>query len=129
MPSHIRIIHSKDFVRATPQGEFDLEASRKLLLDIASTAAVLQDYEVIVDTRHAYSTMSANDLWSLASQLADHRKMFSRKTAILCPLERFDRARFFVFCAERKDLNFRAFTDYEAAMEWLLLDDQMPGKR
>jgi len=41
---------------------------------------------------------------------------------VLCPLEKFDRARFFAMCAENRGFNMRAFADYEQAMEWLMAD-------
>ena len=51
-----------------------------------------------------------------------YRKTFARRTAILCPIERFDHARFFALCAEHRGFNIQAFTSYEEAMEWLLSD-------
>ena len=47
-----------------------------------------------------------------------------RRTAVLCPAERFDHARFFSMCAERHGLDIRAFLDYEHAMEWLVASDR-----
>ena len=117
MPNNIRVIHARDFISATPRGEFDLASSKKLLEAVAATAAQ-QQHDVILDIRDARSNMTAADLWALASALAGDRKSFS-KMAILCPIERFDRAWFFVQCADNQHLNLRAFTDYEAAMKWL----------
>ena len=73
-------------------------------------------------TREAQGVMSATDLWFLADKLVHYRSTFSRKTAVLCPLEKFDRARFFAMCAENRGFNIRAFADYEQAMEWLMAD-------
>jgi hypothetical protein len=119
MPNSIRVIRAQDFVRATPQGQFDLESSRQLLRDLADAAQRLEAHDVIIDIRNARSSMTADELWSLASTMAGDRRTFARKTAILCPMERFDRAWFFVQCADNAHLNLRAFTDYEAAMDWL----------
>jgi hypothetical protein len=38
---------------------------------------------------------------------------------VLCPIERFDRARFFSLLAESKGFDVEAFTSYEEALEWL----------
>ena len=38
---------------------------------------------------------------------------------MLCPLDRFDRARFFALLAVSKGFDVEAFTSYEKAMEWL----------
>jgi hypothetical protein len=48
------------------------------------------------------------------------RNNFARRTAILCPLEKFDRSRFFALCAENRGFNIQVFTSYEEAMEWLI---------
>ena len=46
---------------------------------------------------------------------------FLRKTAVLCPRERFDNARFFsLLAASHGFRGVRAFLAYEDAMEWLL---------
>lgn len=120
MPCSIRIIHAHDFIKATPEGTLDLENSKKLLIEIASDSSTLGDYEILLDTRKAQSEMSASDLWSLAAELTSFRKALSRKTAVLCPLERFDHAAFFALCAQNRGFRVRAFTSFEEAMEWLI---------
>jgi len=122
MPAQIKVIRANDFIRAKPTGELDLEASERLLAGIAEAAAALDDFEILVDTREAQGTMSATDLWFLADKLVHYRSAFARKTAVLCPLEKFDRAKFFAMCAENQGFNIRAFTAYEEAMEWLIVD-------
>lgn len=122
MPHQVKVIHASDFIRARPEGEFDLEASERLLGEIAKAGAALEDFEILLDVRKAQGTMSATDLWSLAEHLMHYRSTFARKTAILCPLERFDRARFFALCAENRGFNLQAFTEYEIAMEWLMAE-------
>ena len=122
MPHQVKVIHASDFIRAKPEGEFDLEASERLLGDIAKAGETLEDFEILVDVRSAQGVMSATDLWSLAERLVRYRNTFARKTAILCPMEKFDRARFFALCAENRGFNIQAFTVYEEAMEWLLAD-------
>lgn len=86
MPTNIRIIHARDFIKATPEGNLDLEESKKLLIEIASASAPLLDYEIILDTRKAQSEMSVTDLWHLAAELSSLRNAFSRKTAVLVHL-------------------------------------------
>jgi hypothetical protein len=119
MAANIRIIHAHDFLKATPEGHLDLEESKKLLIEIASTAFLGGDYHIIVDTRRAQVEMSTTDLWYLAAGLSEHRKAFSGKTAILCPPERFDDAEFLALCAKNQGFNVRAFTSFEDAIEWL----------
>ena len=123
MPANIRIIHAHDFIKATPEGRLDLEESMKLLTEIASAAAPLVDYHIILDTRKAQSEMSVSDLWHLAAELSKNfHKAVSRipKTAVLCPRERFDHAEFFALCAQNRGYQVSAFTSFEDALEWLI---------
>jgi hypothetical protein len=120
VPVTVKVIHWGDFIRARPDGNADLEQAEKLLQDIAAAGAGMQDFDILVDTRHVKGRLGVADLWSLAEKLARFRQTFSRRTAVLCPLERFDHVRFFALCAENRGFNVRAFASYEEAMEWLL---------
>ena len=120
MPTDIRLILAKDFVRATSEGELDLETSKKALKEIASATAHLVDYEILLDTRKAHVQMSVTDLWYLAAELSNLRNAFRRKTAVLCPVERFDDAAFFALCSENRGFRIKAFTSFEDAMNWLI---------
>jgi hypothetical protein len=120
MATNVTIIHAQDFIRATPDGQIDLEKAKKGLIDIAAAAAPLGDHRILVDTRHAQVAMSITDLWYLASELSNASKTFSRKTAVLCPLEGFDKAGFFALCAQNRGFPVKAFASFEDAIEWLI---------
>ena len=120
MPTNIRVIHANDFIIATPEGRMDLEASKKLLLEIASTPTPAGEHEVLLDVRKAQSDLSIGELWFLAAELGKLRSSFSGRTAVLCPPERFDFAGFFALCAQNRGLRVRAFTSFEYAIEWLV---------
>lgn len=120
MPTNVKIIHALDFIKATPEGKLDLESSKKLLMEIASISAPDEDYEIIVDTRKAQVQLSVFDLWYLAKELGNQRQAFSRKTAVLCPIEGFDSEEFFALCAKNRGLSVMAFTSFEDAIEWLI---------
>ncbi len=119
MTAEVRIIRAQDFIKATPEGDLDLAKSRLLLLEIASAKAVLQDYAVLLDTRRAKSKLSAYELWYLASELQKVSDQFLRRTAIICPHERFEMAKFFALSAAKQGFEMRAFISFEEAMEWL----------
>jgi hypothetical protein len=120
MPTNIRIIHAHEFIKATPDGQLDLEKAKKLLMEIASASAPLVDYEIILDMRRAQSGLSVSDLWDLAAELSNLGKAFLRKTAVLCPVEQFDHASFFALCAKNRGFQISAFTSFEDAIEWLI---------
>jgi len=123
MPTDIRIIHAHDFIKATPEGHLDLEQSKRLLVEL--TSASLNDYDIIIDTRKAQSEMSILDLWDLAAELDNLRKDSSRKTAIVCPFERFDHAGFFARHAQNRGFRVREFTSFEDAINWLLRNKRL----
>jgi hypothetical protein len=101
MATNIRIIHARDFIRLTPEGQLDLEKSKKLLKEIVSASSSLVDYHIILDTRKAEVEISVSELWYLAAEISKFPKVFSRKTAILCPIEGFDQAKFLALCAKK----------------------------
>jgi hypothetical protein len=120
MPTNVKVIRARDFIRAKPNGEANLETAEQLLRDIAQAGSGLEEFEILVDTREVSGMLSATDLWTLAERLARYRNTFARRTAVLCPIERFDHARFFSLCADNHGFNIQAFTSYEDAMQWLL---------
>lgn len=120
MPTNVRIVQAGEFIRATPSGVLDLVASQQLLADIAAASKRLSDAHVLLDTRNAMTVLDTADLWTLAENAATHAAAPRVRTAVLCPAERFDHARFFAMCAERHSLNIRAFVDYEHAIDWLV---------
>jgi hypothetical protein len=120
VPTNVKVIHASDFIRARPEGPAYLEDAEQLLRDIAAAGAGLADFEVLVDTRRVTGSLSATDLWTLAEKLVRFRNDFARRTAVLCPLEKFDHSRFFALCAENRGFNICVFTSYEEAMEWLI---------
>ena len=122
MASNIRIIQARDFIIATPDGQLDFEKSKKVLMEVAAASAPLVDYGIILDTRTTQSEMPMPmvDLYNLALELSNFRKAFSNKTAVLCPLERFDDAGFFALCAQNRGFPVKAFTSFEDAVGWLI---------
>jgi hypothetical protein len=122
MTTDIRIIHAHDFIKATADGQLDLEKSKQLLVEVATASASLVDYEVLLDTRNTESVMSITDLWYLAAELSNLAKPFYGKTAVLCPVENFDYAGFFALCAANRGFRVKAFTSFEEAIEWLIAD-------
>ena len=127
MPTNVKIIQATEFIRASPEGTAYIEKAERLLKEIADASAGLEGFHVLVDTRRVTGSLTAVELWHLADRLAHYRRTFGNKTAIICPVERFDHSRFFALCAENKGFNVQAFTTYEDAMEWLLAGEEIPS--
>ena len=121
MSNHVRVIHPSDFLRAHPDGRADLESGKALLAKVAEAAAPLESFQVLIDIRDVVGRLTPDELHELAGSLIGFRGTFLRRTAILCPRERFDNARFFALLAASYGFTrLRAFLEYEDAMEWLL---------
>ena len=121
MPATVRVIHSTDFLRARTDGRVDLETGKSLLGELAHAASALERYDVLIDIRNAVGRLTPDELHELAGTLIHFRNTFLQKTAVLCPRERFDNARFFSMLAASYGFSrIRAFLSYEDAMEWLL---------
>ena len=124
MPTNLRIIRVRDFLKVTPQGVQDFNTLKQDVAEAASMPGAFIDYDVLLDTRGAEIHLSVVDVWELAANLAKtvHRgtaKSFTAKIPVLCPVEHFDRAKFFELCAINQGLNVRAFTSFEDLFEWL----------
>jgi hypothetical protein len=117
-----KIIQAKDFLKARPTGELDLEQSRKILGDIADMAGATGEYEILIDVREAHGNMDQGDVRELVEELGRHRKAFKNKIAVLARGdEQFDKAVFGEMCANMSTHSYQlhAFTEYELAIEWL----------
>lgn len=123
MPVDIRIISAPEFLKVTARGDIDLEESRRLLMEVASAADPLARHEMILDTRQMHSTMSIGDLYALAAELGSFRKTFSRRTAVLCQLDRTKQAEAFALFASNRGFGVKAFTSFEEAIGWLMSKD------
>jgi hypothetical protein len=121
MSTNIRVIHHLDFLRVRADGRADMDMAKSLLARVAATAASLEKYEVLIDIRDTVGQLTPDEVCELAASLDQFRGTFLRKTAVLCPRERFDNAKLFSLLAGSHGFrNIRAFLNYEDAMEWLL---------
>jgi hypothetical protein len=119
MSTRIRIIQANDFIKATSDGSLDLEESKRRLRAIAVRIDPLVDYDAMLDTRQAPSSLSVADLWYLAAELNNLRKTFSRKMAVLFSPEQFDRGGFFALGSQNSGLQVQTFTSFAGATKWL----------
>ena len=121
MSTNVCVIHHSDFLRVRADGRADMDRAIALLARVATTAESLDKYEVLIDIRDTVGRLTPDEACELAASLDQFRGTFLRKTAVLCPRERFDNAKFFSLLAGSHGFrHIRAFLNYEDAMEWLL---------
>ena len=115
----LELIEAKDIIRTTPEGAVDHERVKEILAKIASAQNVPPDHVIMIDARKTKAKLSTTDVWYLAAELHRQREAFNRKSALLVPAEDFDLASFFELCAQNRGFSVNAFTDFEAAINWL----------
>jgi hypothetical protein len=120
MKINYKIVLAKDFIRAKPTGELDLEQSKIMISQLVEMANLTPDYELLVDVREAYGSMDHKDLWELILELGKHRSAFRNKIAVLARDDgQFNKAVFLEQCANISAFKISAFDDFEQATNWL----------
>ncbi len=120
MKTTYKLISAKDFIKAHPTGEPDLEQSKKILVELASIAEPPADYEILLDVRDSYGHLSFFDMYELVAELGRQRSAFRNKIAFLSrPDDQFDKAQFLELCARNRGFQVGAFTDFQETIEWL----------
>lgn len=125
MKTTYKIIDAKDFIKANPTGEVDLEQSKQILIELAAIAQPPADYEILLDIREVnnhlkYCHLNYCEIYQFVEELGRHRSAFRNKIAVLArPDNQFDRACFMELCAKNRGFQVGAFTDFEKTIEWL----------
>ena len=120
MTLKLHVIHAKEFVKMTPNGEFDFDSTRDLMIEAISVESEASELEILFDFRQARAHLTTTDIWYLAEAMDKNRALFHEKIAILIgPNQKFDNAKFFELCATNRGLEVGAFTSYEDAIDWL----------
>jgi hypothetical protein len=122
MPTNITIVHTHDFIRARPDGALDVDASRRLLLEVVSAMRNAEEHNVLIDTRAAAPTrLSRANLWQLAVAAGTQPALAHGRVALLVPLDKQEEAQLFEAVARVEGANVRAFSDFESAITWLIM--------
>ncbi len=121
MPFDIRVVTTRDFLRASRTGELDLEASRKLLADIVRDCSQNVHHHVLIDWRETNeSPLAVSDLFEVAADLEGAGLQPGHKVASLHRTEdELNLGRYFEMFAVAHGFAFQSFTDPSAALDWL----------
>jgi len=128
MNMKLHIVEAADFIKSTPAGDLDLEASKAVLDRVCELARNLEDHRILIDLRNARSVLSTVDVWYLAEELGRYGGCFHRKTAVLLSQEgSVDQARFFELAAQNRGHIVQIFCDFEQALYWLASVEEING--
>ena len=114
------IINAKDFIRARPSGEIDLEQSKKILIELSCLAKPPADYDILIDVREVYGNLTLIDMCELVFELCKHRQAFRNKIALLVrdDIQALNASMLELYAKDR-GFNTKVFTDFEETVEWL----------
>lgn len=121
MHVNYKVIQSKEFIRANPNGLTDIAQSRQLLSQLADIlVAGGGKYELLLDIRNTFGNLTHDEVWQLVEDLGQHREAFHAKIAILArDDEQFNRAVFAELCATITGFSVKAFKEFEDAINWI----------
>ncbi len=115
----------RQFVKKVESGEIDFGRSRRIIREVRMMADFYPDHNIMVDMRDTHVTLvNLDELLELIREFAHIQPHFRNKIAGLIPdrEERRAIASQFEAMAVEQGINYRVFSDYEAAIEWLSED-------
>ena len=119
MAYSLHVVKPKDFVRLDASGRVDFDASRRVLADLAKACLERGLSLALLDVRDLYSELSPTDLYALVRSFHDIGFRSTHRLAVLHRYNSSERAEFFSMCAAEHGFDFRAFDNFEEAIEWL----------
>lgn len=116
------VIEIKEFLKLKPSGEFDPDETLRVLSKLAELISSSDDNnKILFDIRESYSApnLTAYDVYLFVQELVKNRNAFHNKIAVLTRTDsQFDNGKFFELCAYNRGLDAKAFTDFEAVINW-----------
>jgi hypothetical protein len=120
-----KVFPLKDLIIVTSSGTIDLAASKAALKSLAADPEFEANYEIFLDLRDSKCDLSVADVFDIAEYLAwpDPAIPTHKKIAVLVAGDlAFDHAKFLQLCSANRNMNVKAFEDYDKADAWLDAD-------
>jgi hypothetical protein len=118
----IKIYKMKNFIRKAESGEVDFDRSIEIVREVAAAAAFHTDHNILMDMRRTTVSLgSMEEMIKIAVEFVNCMPSFKNKMANVIPDEtrRVATAKEFEACMKLKNFQYRFFTDFEEAIEWL----------
>ena len=122
MSSQLKTYKIRDFIRKDASGALDLERSKTLARELAAVAGIHTDHNLLLDLRDTTVILGdMSQVIAVVSVFAQSLRAFPGKIASIIPSDprRENYASMVASLMQLRDVNYRYFTDYEAAIEWL----------
>jgi hypothetical protein len=121
--SEIKIYKIADFIRKNESGELSQDRIREIVNEIGAIATFDPDYNILIDTRETTISYSVNmsDIMKTAIELSVFKNSLPNKIANIIPKDekRVSIAEKTQAAIRIKGIEYKIFTEFEAAIDWL----------
>jgi hypothetical protein len=122
MPSELKVYKVKNFLRKNESGRLSRERSTQIINEIAAAAMFNPNHNILLDFRKTeVSGASMLEILKTALELDKFKDVLTNKIANVIPdnEDRISIAAKFEAVVAMKGIDYKFFTDFEAAIEWL----------
>jgi hypothetical protein len=123
MPSGVKVYQIKDFIRMSESGEIDFDKSIRMVRELAAVTAFNSDHNILLDLRKTkVSFASMEEAMKITLEFVQCMPPdFKNKIANVIPddTNRASLAKKFELCMNIQKINYKFFTEFEDAIEWL----------
>ena len=125
MAGQIKTYKINDFVKYTETGKLDFERSASIIHELSIAADHHKEHDILLDFRETVADVDMSDVMKVAAEFGRYRNVFQNKIAVLIPNSehRLEIAKQVRACMDLQGFQFNQFTDFEAAIEWLSMED------
>jgi hypothetical protein len=121
----LQILQVKDILVTTPDGDLDIEKAHEIMAELISLENIPGEHVILLDARKSHLKMSVTEIWFLTRELAEHRKAFQRRFAVLVTEPELADAQFFETATRNLGFFVHVTTDFENAIKWLAKIDDL----
>jgi hypothetical protein len=123
MPIELQVIHASEFVRLDPHEHLDFEASKKALEALAHACRKRGLDNALLDIRTLpvlpKPHFTPTELAALVCTFREAGFSREQRLAVLYRQDVYGGVRTFAFISRMRGLQVQAFTEFEAALQWL----------
>jgi hypothetical protein len=123
VPSGIKIYKIADFIRKNESGELSQGRIREIIHEIGAAAAFYPGHNILIDSRETTISYHVNmiDIMKTAIELSLFKNTLTNKIANIIPNDekRISIAETLQTAIQIKEIEYKFFTEFEAAIEWL----------
>ena len=112
----------KDFLRKTETGDLDYDRIVEIVRELAAAAALHSGHNILLDLRETkVSVNSMYEVMKVAMEFSQFKTVFRNKIANVIPndIARISMAKKAEAAFQIKGIQYKFFTDFEDAIEWL----------